>query len=76
MNTMTTATGDRQATWSLVLGLSSVLCACLLGIPGAILGALALRNASPSGRKRAWIGMATGSLFSIAWVVLILISIG
>jgi len=67
--------GDTKATVSMVLGLCSLLCAFFTGIPAVIVGFLALGKASPSGKTRAWVGIASGGVLSVAWAGLTALSL-
>jgi len=68
--------GDSKATWSMILGLASLLCMCFTGIPAIILGALALPTASPAAKPRAWIGIVAGGLMTVIGLLIGILSDG
>lgn len=62
------ATADKRATYSMILGVGSVTCACFTGIPAIILGLMAVSDASPAGRFRARVGIGVGALMTLVWL--------
>ncbi len=60
-------TENKNATRSMWLGLGSVLCCALTGLPAIVLGLIALRSGNANGRGKAWVGIVTGALFTVAW---------
>lgn len=71
-NQQQTFPNDKNAKWSLILGLFSVVCTCLTGIPAVVLGIMALSDSqkiSKSGRTNAIIGIVLGALGSLFIII-------
>ena len=61
------------------LGIFSIVCGLLLGIPALILGIMGLRNArlhpEARGKVHAWIGIVLGGLMTVVSVVVIVAAV-
>jgi len=64
------ARANKQATWSMVLGLSSLMCTCLTGIPAILLGVVAMGKVADTHRIRAILGITVGGIMTALVVVL------
>jgi hypothetical protein len=53
----------------MALGLASLLCIFVTGVPAVVLGAIALSRASPPAKKKALVGMASGGLMTVVGLV-------
>lgn len=68
-------TPEEQAQLSFKLGLASLVCSCITGIPAIIYGVIALNAAKANGRKladpmKAHVGICLGSLMTLFFFVL------
>lgn len=70
---------NTAALWAYYLGVASLACCILAGIPAMIMGFKALNNAKENpalkGENHAWVGIILGGLSVIAFIVIVIMSL-
>lgn len=56
---------DKNANYSLGLGVLSLFCLCFTGLPAVLLGLISLKHASDSGRRKAKAGIGLGAVMTV-----------